>query len=309
MRSGWVIALLACGLAACGISAVGQRAEGSSSGDDGGSGGSNATSDSAAGSNDGGTPAPDASSCDGGAGVVFLPSDGASCPSGTVEETVQTNPQAPADACSCGTCTPTANPICNNGSITVSYSDGNSSCNSGTLAYLAVADETCTDFGVGTVTQSAYERWQARTPSGGTCTATPVANQAKATSTPLRRCIANAAESACIEPSTTLRKCIESALPCAGEYPSAVTYGSAATVTCAACGCTRGAAECLVEYFSDGACTNFRYDHPVDGVCARTDDATNVRYFKIRPNGLTCVATPGTPTAALANPKTLCCTP
>lgn len=295
MRGRWLAAALGCALAACGISAVGEMTSNAPAGD--------APVD--------GSVSHDASpSCDArpDAPVVFLPADGATCPTGTSEETVQTNPQVSANACTCGACTPTADPACNAGTISVSYSTGNSSCNEGTLNYANVPNETCTDFGVGTVTQADYERWPARTPTGGTCTAAAMPDQTKVTSTPLRRCVASAPEAACLVPSAGQKKCIESTAPCGGDFPVTVAYGSAAQVECAACGCTRGATGCVVEHFSDGACTMMRYQQTLDGTCQRTDDATNVRYFKVRATGLTCISTPGAATASLANPRTLCCT-
>jgi hypothetical protein len=307
MQRWWCLVLLGGGLVACGISAVGQLA-GEATGD-GGSGSSSGGGADGSSGTDGSTTVDGGAPCDAGASVVYLPQDGGACPTGTTEEIVQTDPQATADACSCGTCTPTADPSCNTGAISVSYSTSNASCNQDTLSYPNVPNATCIDFGFDqAVTQAAYERWPARTPSGGACTAASMVDQTKATATSLRRCVASG-EAACLAPSATQKKCIESTEPCTGEYPVAITYGGAPTVACSACGCTRGATGCVVEHFSDVACTDVRYQQALDGLCQRTDDATNVRYFEVRAIGLTCVATAGTPTVTLTNPRTLCCTP
>lgn len=295
--------MLAATLVACGISAIGQL-EGDAPNRVGDSG-APVSDDDATTSTDGDVPIV---GCDGGAGVVFLPADGGACPSGTTEDTVQIDPQPGAGACSCGTCTPTADPSCNVGAISVDYGS-NGNCSSGTLSYTNVPSDTCTDFGLGTVQQAAFEKWPARTPTGGSCTATAVPDPTKVTTAPLRRCVATSADAACLAASATLRRCVESTASCAGDYPVAVTYGDGATVTCGACACARGATKCIVEHFSDSACTQSRYMQDLNGVCTRTADATQVQYFKPHATGLTCVATPGAATPALTNSKTLCCTP
>jgi hypothetical protein len=303
MRARWGATILAGALVACGISAVGQRASDSTALDASVDAPVRANDDAESDANVEPTPM----SCDGGLGVVFLPEGTAVCPSGTTESTTQTDPLPSPGACSCGACTPTANPTCNVGAISVDYGD-TASCAVNTLAY-PTASESCTDFGLGTVTQAPYEKWQARAPAGGACTAAAITDTTKATSTTIRRCVATTAEAACLPSSTVLRKCVESSAPCGGEYSIAIVVGDGAAASCAECTCTRGATKCVVEHFTDGACTQLRYQQDLDGACQRTDDATNVHYFKVRAEGLTCVASPGAASAALTNPKTLCCIP
>src|SRR5689334_9654605 len=190
--------VFATALVACGISAVGQLEGGEQNPTpDGGA----PLRDASGTSNDGGADADGDGDvpivgCDGGAGVVFLPADGGACPSGTTEDTVRIDPQPGTDACTCGACTPTADPSCNVGAISVDYGS-NGNCNSGTLSYANVPSDTCTDFGVGTVQQAAYEQWPARAPTGGSCTATAVSDPTKVTTAPLRRCVATSPAAAC----------------------------------------------------------------------------------------------------------------
>jgi hypothetical protein len=171
------------------------------------------------------------------------------------------------------------------------------------------ADDTCTDFGLGTFTLVAYDQWSARTPTGGSCTATPTTDASKSSSTTLRACVANDATTACRPPAPGERKCVVSeGTPCGGEYPNAVEGGDSVTIACGACTCARSATKCIVDYFSDGACnTTPRWTQDLDGVCRQTNSATNVRYFKVHATGLTCTATADAATASLTNPRTLCC--
>lgn len=300
--------------AACGISAVGEftgdalPADRSASGGDGSSDSPVGTDDAGSGTGDAGTDA--LPSCDApDASVLFLPPDGGTCPSGTTEATVHTAPIALAGACGCNTCTPTADPLCNTAAMTfTAKGDSSNACAQQTYNFNPQGD-ACTDFGLGTFNLISWNSYSARTPTGGTCTAAATTDPTKAGSTPLKACVASTPASACADAGAGERKCIESAgAPCGGEYPNAITIGDSAAVTCGACGCTRGAAKCVVDLYSDALCaTASKYTQDADGICHQTNSANGVRYFKVHASGLTCNATPGAATATLVNSRTLCC--
>lgn len=315
------IALLSgAGLVACGISATGQLEL--VGGADGGppptttDGAPGSEDDGAIGEQDGGIidAAPDTFDatlpCDSGLGdasVLVLPVDAGACPTGTVEKMFQTNPVAVAGACTCAACTPVTNPSCAGADLDVTWG-GSNSCGSGADSY-TITDNACIDWGYGQFSVVDYHGWELRTPTAGSCTAGPVTDVTKVTSTPVRTCVPSNEDSICAAQLSGQRLCVESSGACSGVFSQAVAVGDQATVACGACGCSRTSTKCVVEYHSNSTCTNLRYTAEANGVCTRTNNATSVQYLKVFAATPTCASTPGAATPSVTNPKTLCCTP
>jgi hypothetical protein len=304
-------ALLVCaalGVASCGLSLVGQMG---SDGAPTAEGGASSTSSSSS-SSSGSVPPDGAVGCDSGlgsAGVVLLAPDGGACPSGTTEQTVEADPVAQAGACACGTCIPTSDPSCAGGSFTWTWGS-TSSCTPGTQDYTVPSNGCFSVFG-GNTTIAAYNAWKVRAPQGGACTAPSVAFTAKVTTTAVRQCVPNSGVDVCAAIASGQRACV-AADPdggtCAGTFSVPLVVGDGATVSCEACGCTRTATACNVEYHSDSTCTNKKLERPADGLCDATG-TPSIQSIKVVPLNVTCTPTPGAATASLTNARTLCCTP
>jgi hypothetical protein len=186
--------------------------------------------------------------------------------------------------------------------------DSSNACAQQTYNYNPQGD-ACTDFGLGVFNLISWNSYSARTPMGGACTATTTTDATKATSTQLRACVPSSPAAACADAGAGDRRCVDSnGAACGGALPNAIVVGDSATVTCGACGCTRGAAKCVVGLYSDNACASTpKYTQDTDGQCHQSNSAIGVRYFKVHATGLTCAATPGAAVPSLVNPRTLCC--
>ncbi len=309
MRARYILGgALAVGLLACGFSGVGA---GELPGDNTTNvdGGSSSTSD--ASGDDGGSSVV-VVGCDSGLvdpRLVILPPAGGACPSGTTEQTVHTAPRANADACTCGACTPTAEPTCAGANFTWTWGSS-TSCTSGPANYDVTADNACITIFGNSTTIAAYNRWS-RVPQGGTCTAAAVADGKKVTTTAIRQCVPNTNADVCAAVSAGQRACVPGDLDggaCGGKYPVSVVVGDGATVTCARCGCVRTASACNVEYHDTSDCSGTKkLERPADNSCIPTG-TPSMRAIKVYPMNVTCAATPGAPTASLTNARALCCT-
>jgi hypothetical protein len=258
---------------------------------------------------DAGADASDAGTCDASVpdgGLVLLPPGDAGCPMGSVQQILATNPQAGVGACTCGACTPTADPTCG-GMLSVNWG-GTSSCVSGPLFFANVSNDTCTSFGL-TFNTADYNRWTQKVPTGGSCTASAVADLGKVSTTEVRTCVANAPSQVCAAQAAGFRTCIDSPGSCSAPYSVPLTVGTGPTLSCGACSCTRGASGCVVDYYGSSQCTAVLYTHEMDGQCTQTNNANGVSHFKVHATGLTCNATPGAATTGLQDARDLCCTP
>jgi hypothetical protein len=305
-----VVAWLASGLVACGFSGVGTLSA------DGGTSSSSSGSSSSGGSGNGsdsGTSGGVAVECDAAvvdSNVVILPADGAPCPSGTTEQTVHTAPEAKDGACTCGACTPTADPSCAGANFTWRWGSS-ASCTDGPADYNVTANNACVEiFNPNNVTIAAYNRWVVRVPSGGACTAAPVTDPTKVATTAIRHCVPNATADLCAAISPGHRMCVPAVgtSACSGTFSVPVVVGDGSTLTCGACGCARTATACNVEYHGNTSCTSKLLERPADGTCIATGQPS-MRSIKVYPINPTCTSTPGTPTASLTNPRSMCCTP
>jgi hypothetical protein len=242
------------------------------------------------------------------AGVVMLPTGDAGCPMGSTQQNFETNPQAGAGSCTCGACTPTADPTCG-GNLAWAWGSSNQ-CGAGNQNYSNVTNNACTSFGFGSFNLANYNEWGLKNPVGGTCTAPTIADTSKVTTTSLRACVANAPAQVCAaQQAGGFRYCIDAQGACSGAYSVAMTVGTGPSLSCAACGCTRGATGCSVDYYGSSNCTTILHTAAMDGTCTTTNGANGVSHFKVHASGLTCTATPGAATPGLANARNLCCTP
>lgn len=305
---------LVLGVAACGLSVVGQGlAEDGATPDaaDARAADGSTPSDRDGGAVDARPPFDAAAVCDAGlptSGVIVLPPPGGGCPSGTTEQVVQTSPVAAAGACTCGTCTPATAPSCAGDNLEVTWG-GTNACATSSAKY-DVTDGTCIDWGYGSFDLVAYHGWQKRNPTAGTCTAAKIEDASKVTTTALRTCAGAPAEAACSAVLAGARVCIEAdGGACAAPFSETIHVGDGTTLACADCGCAHTATKCTVEYHGNSSCTQLKYTTEANGVCARTNDAKNVEFFKVTPTGVTCTATPGAASVSLTNTRTLCCTP
>jgi hypothetical protein len=298
----WFLLLACIGAAACGLSIVGQLGDesGPERAQPNGEGGSGVTSD-------GGLGGP--AECDSGLapGAVVLPPDGGACPTGTIEQIVQTSPHAVPGACSCGACAVTKEASCAGANFVWTWG-GNSACVPGASTYDVTADNACIMIFAGSTTIAAYNEWD-RTPQGGVCSAPKVVDAGSVTSTPVRQCVAD--PNACAVLSEADRVCVPGdpdGGACSGVFSVPMVVGDSAAVDCTACTCTRSGL-CHLEYHDDPACADTAvYEREADGTCTSTGKP-KIQSIKVYPKGLVCNTTPGTATASLTNTRTLCCKP
>ena len=304
---------LAIALAACGFTAIGDLPANDGAGPSSTSGGPGGAGGPGVGGTDGGTSVSFVS-CDSGLvdpGLVILPPDGGGCPTGTTEHIAETDPVALAGACSCATCTPTAEPTCAGNNFTWRWGPDNG-CNSGPADYDVTADNAFVIiYPTGPLVQiDVYNRWN-RTPQPGSCTASGVGVPGKLATTTVRQCVPNANADVCAAVTSGQRLCVPSDLDggaCTGMYSTRIVVGDGANLTCAACACARTATACDVEYHDNETCTSKVYERLADNTCIMTG-RPSIRAIKVYPKNVACTTTPGTASASLSNARALCCTP
>jgi hypothetical protein len=303
------LGLLACGLSLTGV-AVDEGAEAGASSSSGAAASGSTSGDASGGPSGDSGPVVPIDPCDAGAlpaqAFILVPSS-ASCPKGTTDRAVQTAPQAQAGACSCGTCTPSADPSCADSSFDWRWGGDNNCTSGGPMSYNITANNACINLQSGNnFTLAGYNRWPTITPTPGSCTATAVTDGTKVTATALRACTPTAGASVCGTLGPGERLCAPATGACSGALSHAVTIGDTATVSCAACGCSRTATQCNVEYHDNTSCTHMVFQRPADNQCDATG-SKSVGTIKVYPMNPTCTASPGTATASLSNPQALCC--
>ncbi len=305
-------AAVAIALAACGFSAVGDGAiDGGPSSTSGGASASGGPGDSTDG---GGSTSVSFITCDSGLvdpGLVILPGDGGACPSGTTEKIAQSDAVAMAGACACGTCTVSTEATCAGPNFTWHWASNNT-CAPNMQSYTVPATANpCIVLYSGDTSQiDVYNLWD-RTPTPGVCTAAGVGDPAKVAATPIRQCVPNANADVCAAAASSQRVCVPADLDggaCTGMYSARIVVGDAPTLTCGACGCTRTAADCNVEYHDNATCTHMVYQRPADNTCQLTGQPT-IAALKVYARNFKCSTTVGTATASLSNARALCCTP
>ena len=242
-------------------------------------------------------------------------------------------------ACSCGACTVTTQPSCDQGSIGATYgTDGHGGFGGGggqatcTTAGTALAIDpggNCTAYPSGGVGQNAFSavEYTPPAPAGGSCSSPGVADPSQ---------IQYAAHERVCSAGASVTQACSGGEPCTGNVdggymvcimmpgaPVACPTGSAlstphwvggpASLTCGDCGCGIDANTCsgTLDTFRDGTCTMMDSTFPVDGTCQSSFTAANASAYRYVPNAVsaTCTAT-GTSSAtdvALTSPATICC--
>jgi hypothetical protein len=247
-----------------------------------------------------------------------------------------------ANACSCGACTVTSQPSCDQGTIGATYGSNNGGGFGGFGG--GGGQATCTTPGTGLGINpgggcvpypavsgqgmNAFDsvEYTPPSPTGGTCSSPAVADPSQVTY--------GANERVCAAGTSVTQSCSGSQ-PCAanvgGDYlvcimmpgaPVACPAGSVlstphwvggqANLTCSDCGCAIDADTCsgTLDTFRDDTCTMMDTTFPVDGTCQGSFSATNAAAYRYLPDAVnaSCMAT-GTSSAnlALTSPATVCC--
>lgn len=241
-----------------------------------------------------------------------------------------------ANACSCGACTVTAEPSCDQGTIGATYGfggfggGGTPTCTMAGTALRIAAGGGCTPYpstgGPGPSSFTAVE-YTPPAPAGGSCSSPGVADPSQITyGAEERVCAAGAAVTqACSggEPCTgnvdaNYMLCIMMpgapvACPSGSALSTPHWVGQQASLTCSGCTCAIDTNACTgtIDTFRDGACTTMDSTFRVDGTCQSSFAAANAAAYRYVPDAVDagCAAT-GASSATnvnLTSPATICC--
>jgi hypothetical protein len=264
--------------------------------------------------------------------VAFAGTQASPCPTGFAGAPPTDLVEGPsaAGACSCGACTVSTPPTCDEGTVTASY-DVNTSIYAGTC-YLPATGSPLKNSPPGGCGTDAYQgiyatydmKYVAPPASGGTCSAPGVANSGGVTYA--------ARDRACTPDSDKAAGCVggmcQPDLP-AGfaaciAYPGAVAcppgplsvghlVGASASATCADCSCTISATcSGTLTLYTDTDCAMGAY--PIStGSCVSVESNAKFNSYAYKggmPKSVSCKAAAASamPGVALAGEQTICCT-
>jgi hypothetical protein len=265
--------------------------------------------------------------------VAFANSSQTTCPTGfSVQNDVVFGAAQPAaNACTCDSCSVTAQPSCVQGQLNGTYDfDGSQTCRAGSLTLANSSPGGCnTDNFHGTLRKFDVQ-WVAPAPTGGTCSAAPTAHadrisfagQGRACS-PQSDAGAGCADGGVCAPTIAapfllcLSQAGNAACP-AGPFGVAYHVGTGAVPTCAtACACTVNATctNKTVTYYADSSCqSTTTLPVAANGVCqvASTSMGPGTSYgsymYSATANATCGVSgNPGVSAVGLANQETICC--
>lgn len=242
--------------------------------------------------------------------VAYADDRSAGCGAGLRTDERVTAPNAGGDSCSCD-CQITASPSCNKGIFTsVKDSNGPSGpaqCNDPGTDHDA-ADGACQKENKTLVD---HRRAVPPPPSGaGSCAAPGIQHPEKVTSTPVRVCAAATAGACVCDQPSPFRTCVRQAgdRTCPTGYTKKLSVGTAAGVTCGACGCTtKFTCSGTINYYNDDKCQSLA--EAIDDQSCQKETANSFNSFKwVGKVNSTCTSQGASaPTPALADTETICC--
>jgi hypothetical protein len=249
--------------------------------------------------------------------VAFEASRAQSCPANFATGNVIVSPTPQADACPCP-CSQATAPSCATGGTT--FGHGMSNCNGPGLT-VTMGDNLCVPFGP--ITIDPMNSATKLPLTQGTCLGgVPTPNNSKVNATLMRACAppSTCAEEVCdgTQP-PGFRSCIAHALdlPCPGApfTDKVAVVGDGASVTCGVCTACSLTASCpaspTLRFYNDTTCTTQVGTLVADGACHNTGSFAVQRIkYDAPPQNVTCTPGSSVPSsAALNNPRTVCCRP
>lgn len=241
--------------------------------------------------------------------VAYANDRNTACGTGLKTDERVTGPTAGADACSCD-CQVKTTPSCNKGNFTSKRdSSGTAKCDDA-ASVTDANDGNCQRL---SATLANHRQAVPPPPSGpGTCDAPAVQHPDKVTSAQVRVCAAKTSASCVCNPNGSFRTCVrkDGDQTCPTGYPSKHSVGTAAGVTCTACGCNV-TATCsgTITFYSDQNCQTAV--EVIDDKSCQTETANSFSSLKWTgtPNATCNLTSASTPTGSLASPETICCPP
>jgi hypothetical protein len=230
--------------------------------------------------------------------------------------------------CTCGTCSTTTQPTCQDGAIQSSYDTGGNACGTPALPLGNNPGGTCdTDLYKGSY--AGFDlRYTAPAASGGQCSSPGVASGTVTYGSQDTECTADSATSGgcsgdeCTPslPSPYMACIIQSgstSCPFGSSFSQQHLVGTGSEVVCAACGCNV-TATCggRVVLYTDTGCTQGAFSVGADGACHAVTgadagvDFNSYKYIANAPGDVQCASTGSSnATVTLSNEQTVCCVP
>lgn len=236
------------------------------------------------------------------------------CPTGMTSTVYATKPTPAAGACACG-CAATSSISCDVGTSQTYYS-ANATCSTvGTQRTFSTSGQCLP---INSVFGGNYYAATALPPSGGSCSAAPVAGSATATDVVLCSGLCEEAICADLVP-TGYSSCIETpgdtTCPPNTPYTQLFSIGDSPSVTCSGgCGCsvTGTCTSPKITYYGDTNCSTVAQAFNADGSCQPVTFGGTLRGVGYSATVTNAGCTPSgtsTPTATLENRRTVCCRP
>ncbi len=229
------------------------------------------------------------------------------CPAGSNTLDVLSDPVAGPGACGCSQCATATPPSCNG--IVKSSGDATSGAACNTVGADLDGSGTCVQL-AGTI--AAHAKLDAPAPSGGTCTASGVANAKAWTATHTRVCAAPSCD-ACAAPPPGFQTCVAASgdRACPANFPTKHLVGVDVALACGACKtCTITGGTCggAMLFYGEATCMNLVSTIPA-GLCVATMP-TQFKSYKWTGvvASITCNGTgPPDAQASLVDASTVCC--
>jgi hypothetical protein len=264
--------------------------------------------------------------------VAFANSSQTACPAGfsLQNDVVFGAAQPAANACTCDSCSVTAQPSCVQGPLNGTEDfDGSQTCRAGSVTLANSSPGGCNTDNFHGRLRNFDVQLTAPAPTGGTCSAAPTAHadrisfagQGRACSPQsdaAAGCVGGVCAPTIVAPFLLCLSQAGNAACPAGPFGVAYHVGTGAVPTCAAaCACTVNATctNKVVTYYPDGACQSaMTLPIPANGVCQVVTSGMGIgsafgSYMYSATVNATCGVTgnPAVSAVGLANQETICC--